>query len=123
MSQDLELPPKGLLKDLLARSQAPLLQDFIETSRIQKLLSKDALSGGERAKVALLWALASPSKVLLLDEPLAGIALADRAPILEKLLETCEKLGKWLLISSHDRLPETLESKFLLVDLDHEKNL
>lgn len=123
MSQDLELPPKSILKDLLARSQSTLLQDFIETSRIQKLLSKEALSGGERAKVALLWALASPSKVLLLDEPLAGIALADRAPILEKLLETCEKLGKWLLISSHDRLPETLESKFLLVDLDHEKNL
>ena len=123
MSQDLELPPKSILKELLARSQSPLLQDFIETSRIQKLLSKEALSGGERAKVALLWALASPSKVLLLDEPLAGIALADRAPILEKLLETCEKLGKWLLISSHDRLPETLESKFLLVDLDHEKNL
>ena len=123
MSQDLELPPKSILKDLLARSQSPLLQDFIETSRIQKLLSKDALSGGERAKVALLWALASPSKVVLLDEPLAGIALADRAPILEKLLETCEKLGKWLLISSHDRLPETLENKFLLVDLDYEKNL
>ena len=73
--------------------------------------------------MALLWALASPSKVLLLDEPLAGIALNDRAPILEKLLDACEKLGKWLLISSHDRLPETLESKFLLVDLDHEKNL
>jgi ABC-type multidrug transport system fused ATPase/permease subunit len=123
MSQDLELPPKSILKDLLARSQSPLLQDFIETFRIQKLLSKEALSGGERAKVALLWALASPSKVVLLDEPLAGIALADRAPILEKLLETCEKLGKWLLISSHDRLPETLENKFLLVDLDYEKNL
>ena len=123
MSQDLELPPKSILKDLLARSLSPLLQDFIETFRIQKLLSKEALSGGERAKVALLWALASPSKVLLLDEPLAGIALADRAPILEKLLETCEKLGKWLLISSHDRLPETLENKFLLVDLDYEKNL
>ena len=123
MSQDLELPPKSILKDLLARSQSPLLQDFIETFRIQKLLSKEALSGGERAKVALLWALASPSKVVLLDEPLAGIALADRAPILEKLLETCEKLGKWLLISSHDCLPETLEKKFLLVDLDYEKNL
>ncbi len=123
MSQDLELPPKSILKELLARSQAPLLQDFIETSRIQKQLSKEVLSGGERAKVALLWALASPSKVLLLDEPLAGIALADRAPILEKLLEACEKLGKWLLISSHDRLPEILENKFLLVDLDHEKNL
>ena len=123
MSQDLELPPKSILKDLLARSQSPLLQDFIETSRIQKLLFKESLSGGERAKVALLWALASPSKVVLLDEPLAGIALADRAPILEKLLETCEKLGKWLLISSHDRLPETLENKFLLVDLDYEKNL
>ena len=123
MSQDLELPPKTILKELLTRSQSPLLQDFIETFRVQKLISKEALSGGERAKVALLWALASPSKVLLLDEPLAGIALADRAPILEKLLETCEKLGKWLLISSHDRLPETLESKFLLVDLDHEKNL
>lgn len=123
MSQDLELPPKHLLKKMLERDPSPLLRYFIEASRIQKLLSKESLSGGERAKVALLWALASPSRILLLDEPLAGIALNDRAPILERLLETCEKLGKWLLISSHDRLPETLENKFLLVDLDHEKSL
>jgi ABC-type Mn2+/Zn2+ transport system ATPase subunit len=123
MSQDLELPPKNILKKMLERDPSSLLHDFIEATRIQKLLSKESLSGGERAKVALLWALASPSKILLLDEPLAGIALNDRAPILERLLETSEKLGKWLLISSHDRLPETLESKFLLVDLDHEKSL
>jgi ABC-type Mn2+/Zn2+ transport system ATPase subunit len=118
--QDLELPPKRLLAKLLGESANTAVKEFSEFANLQKLVAKESLSGGERAKVALLWALASPSKILLLDEPLAGIALADRMPILEKFMEACNRMDKWFLISSHDALPADVEGRFLLVDLDHE---
>ena len=121
--QDLELPPKKLLKKLLDETANDNVKDFSNFAGLQKLITKESLSGGERAKVALLWALASPSKILLLDEPLAGIALADRMPILEKFMETCDKMEKWFLISSHDPLPSHIENRFFLVDLDHECSL
>jgi len=121
--QDLELPPKKLLAKLLGKPSAPAVKDFSDFANLQKLATKENLSGGERAKVALLWALASPSKILLLDEPLAGIALVDRMPILEKFMEACNCMDKWFLISSHDALPPDVESRFLLVDLDHENLL
>ena len=121
--QDLELPPKRLLAKLLGNSADPAVNDFAEFANLQKLVAKESLSGGERAKVALLWALASSSKILLLDEPLAGIALADRMPILEKFMEACNRMDKWFLISSHDALPPDVEGRFLLVDLDHENPL
>lgn len=120
MSQDFELPPRELLRTLVEKNCAPAVLRFIEVSGAKPLLEKSGLSGGERSRMGLLWALASKAKVVLLDEPLASIALADRATILQEFLAAAAATGKWVLMSSHDALPENLESTFQVVDVEHE---
>lgn len=117
MAQDLELPPRSLLQDLLSRSDSPDLRRFIQAARAEKLLNKEGLSGGERARVALVWALASRSVVLLLDEPFASVALVDREPLLNEFLQVSKALGKWVIVSSHDSLSPAQEEMFFKVDL------
>lgn len=112
VAQDLELPPKYLLQMLLERSEHDAVAQFMEFAGVETLLRKSALSGGERAKVALLWALASDSRTILLDEPFASVALADREALLSAFLEGAESLGKWTIVISHDALSPQLESRF-----------
>lgn len=123
VAQDLELPPRKLLLQLLeskcdaadsfAKSSA--VSRFLNFANLQPLLEKPALSGGERAKVALLWALASSSKTILLDEPFASVALAAREPLLSEFLECAAALDKWTVIVSHDVLSPEIESRFNVV--------
>ncbi len=129
VAQDLELPPRRLLLQLLetvsaasstkassssSLAESPVLT-FREFANVGPLLNKAGLSGGERAKVALLWALASSSRTILLDEPFASIALSDREPLLKAFLDAAAALGKWTIIVSHDVLSEELESRFNVV--------
>ena len=58
------------------------------------------LSGGECRKVALASVIAAQPKILLLDEPLAGLDPQSRADIAAYLAEI-KKSGKTLLISTH----------------------
>lgn len=127
VAQDLELPPRRLLNQLLETALADASTNVSENSPIvtfrdfanlQPLLSKPGLSGGERAKVALLWALASSSKTILLDEPFASIALADREPLLAAFLDAAMALDKWIVIVSHDVLSLDLESRFKVAHFD-----
>ena len=112
VAQDLELPPKAMLTRLLDEGIAPEVQAFMELANVRKLLAKEGLSGGERAKVALTWALASKAAALLLDEPFAAVALADREPLLREFLKAAKALDKWVLIASHDALSPETESLF-----------
>ena len=77
------------------------------------------MSGGERARVALAWALASDSSMVLLDEPFASVALVDREPLLTAFLDTAELLHKWVVLVSHDVLSRELEQRFDVVEMDH----
>lgn len=131
--QDLELPPRRLLLEQLnsvksagipspANNQkADLLANFARTAGTDRLLEKQGLSGGERSRIALLWALASDSPTVLLDEPMAAIALDDRERILLAFLDTAHTLGKWVIMASHDPFSATAQSRFNVVEMEHAK--
>ncbi|WP_407444243.1 ATP-binding cassette domain-containing protein [Fibrobacter sp.] len=119
VAQDLELPPRNLLQQLLDQEPNPEIEQFIQLANARKLLKKEGLSGGERARVALVWALASKAHAILLDEPFAAVALNDRGPLLSAFLETARKQDKWVVIASHDELPQELEKQFRIMDMDH----
>ena len=132
--QDLELPPRRLLIEQLnsAKSagttnpatnipKADLLANFARTAGTDRLLEKQGLSGGERSRIALLWALASDSPTVLLDEPMAAIALDDRERILLAFLDTAAALSKWVIMASHDPFSAAAQSRFNVVEMEHAK--
>ena len=131
--QDLELPPRRLLVEQLnsvksagipspaSAPKADLLANFARTAGTDRLLEKQGLSGGERSRIALLWALASDSPTVLLDEPMAAIALDDRERILLAFLDTAHTLGKWVIMASHDPFSEAAQARFNVVELEHAK--
>ena len=126
--QDLELPPRRLLLEQLNSTKsagnnpkADLLANFARTAGTDRLLEKQGLSGGERSRIALLWALASDSPTVLLDEPMAAIALDDRERILLAFLDTAAALGKWVIMASHDPFSTAAQSRFNVVEMEHAK--
>lgn len=118
VAQDLELPPRWMLLRLMNRLKADekdksvVLEKFMTAAGTAPLLEKPGLSGGERARVALLWALASAASTVLLDEPFASVSLGDREPLLVAYLDAAKKLGKWTIIVSHDVLSAEVECIF-----------
>lgn len=58
-------------------------------------------STGTRAKMKVLLALSHEAKILILDEPTAGLDVVARDQILDLLREYMEKDGRGILISSH----------------------
>ena len=121
VAQDLELPPRWMLWRLLEHPKsAPVsnvLENFAAVSGVNPLIRKQGLSGGERARVALLWALASDCSTVLLDEPFASVALVDRENLLKAYLDAAAALGKWTIIVSHDVLSAEVECIFKKVQL------
>lgn len=121
VAQDLELPPRRMLVQLLESARRTSTEEtltaFIQFSDVSRLLHKETLSGGERARVALLWALASDCKTVLLDEPFASVALADRENLLKSFLNAAKSLDKWTIVVSHDVLSPELECIFNVVHL------
>ncbi len=59
------------------------------------------LSGGQQQRVFMARALAQGSKILLLDEPFAGVDAATERAILD-VLERAKKSGKTLVVVHHD---------------------
>ena len=101
--------------------KADLLASFARTAGTDRLLEKQGLSGGERSRIALLWALASDSPTVLLDEPMAAIALDDRERILLAFLDTAAALGKWVIMASHDPFSTAAQSRFNVVEMERAK--
>lgn len=59
------------------------------------------LSGGQRAQMVLVLALAKRPRVLLLDEPIAAFDPLARREFLQLLMETVADTGATVLLSSH----------------------
>ena len=59
------------------------------------------LSGGQKRRVAIAGVLAMRPKVLVLDEPTAGLDPKGRAEILGGLRTYCDKMGASIVIVSH----------------------
>ena len=120
VAQDLELPPIHLFEKLLERTDSVAVIEFVRASRVDKIIAKEGMSGGERARVALAWALVSDCPMILLDEPFASVALADREPLLAAFLDVAEQHGKWVVLVSHDVLSHELEQRFNVVEMGDE---
>jgi energy-coupling factor transport system ATP-binding protein len=64
------------------------------------------LSFGEQHRVALAAVLAPRPRLLLLDEPFAGLDFPQRRSLLALLAELPERYGTAVLIATHDMLPD-----------------
>lgn len=62
----------------------------------------DRLSGGQRKLVELVRALAADPKVLLLDEPIAGVPARDRAHVLDLMRRLVAERGSSVVLIEHD---------------------
>jgi ABC-2 type transport system ATP-binding protein len=60
-----------------------------------------ALSGGQRAQVALTLALAKQPELLLLDEPVASLDPLARREFLQSVMEAVAETGMTVVLSSH----------------------
>lgn len=116
LSQGVFLPPVEILRNNLRSSEE--IDKFIEIAKVAPLLEKSRHSGGESARIGLLWALVSDAKLVLLDEPFAFISRFDKDEILAGFLDACALLGKSVILSGHEELPRNLAERFIFVTLD-----
>jgi energy-coupling factor transport system ATP-binding protein len=80
--------------------------------------SIEQLSGGQQRRVAIAGLLARNPRVLILDEPLAGLDAPTRLGLAELLMELRERAGLTLIVVTHD--PEPLATVCpRVVRLDH----
>jgi len=74
------------------------------------------LSGGQRKRAFLARAIAQEAKILLLDEPFAGVDKKSEATII-RLIKNLANQGATVLVSTHDllALPQLAEESILLM--------
>jgi molybdate transport system ATP-binding protein len=109
--QDARLFPHLSVRDNLrygarrARGRVPNLQfdDVVQLLGLAPLLARRpaGLSGGERQRVAIGRALLAQPRLLLLDEPLAGIDVARRGELLPYLEDLRDRLSLPMVFVSH----------------------
>ncbi|HPF13695.1 MAG: LPS export ABC transporter ATP-binding protein [Planctomycetes bacterium] len=99
----LEAMPYGRKKRL---EEAARLLDELELTHLHKSLA-DTLSGGERRRLELARALATQPKILLLDEPFAGVDPINVEEI-QGLIARMRERGLGVLITDHS-VRETLQ--------------
>jgi ABC-type Fe3+/spermidine/putrescine transport system ATPase subunit len=82
----------------------PLLDKLVQATGISELLSRypDTLSGGERQRVALVRALASRPRLVLLDEPFTALNESLRRELLWLMRELQTQQGLTVLLVTHN---------------------
>jgi ABC-2 type transport system ATP-binding protein len=108
VAQDAPLWPRLRVADVLelGRCMNPGFDTQLAQARIRSLeipmrARVNALSGGQRAQVALTLVLAKRPELLLLDEPLANLDPLARREFLTSMFATCAEDGVAVLFSSH----------------------
>jgi ABC-2 type transport system ATP-binding protein len=108
VAQDAPLWPHMRVADVVevGRCINPRFDTTLATQRIRRLdipprARIHALSGGQRAQVALTLMLAKRPDLLLLDEPLANLDPLARREFLTSMFAECTETGAGVLFSSH----------------------
>lgn len=76
-------------------------QTLLETLQVERKQRVRELSGGTRMKLAIALALAHHPKLLILDEPTAGVDPIARREILDTLRHQAREQGRTVLFSTH----------------------
>jgi ABC-2 type transport system ATP-binding protein len=108
VAQDAPLWPRLRVADVLeiGRCMNRGFDTVMASERIRRLAIRprariSALSGGERAQVALTLVLAKKPELFLLDEPMANLDPLARREFLGSMFEACAEAGATVLYSSH----------------------
>jgi ABC-2 type transport system ATP-binding protein len=108
VAQDAPLWPRLRVADVLdiGRCMNRGFDAVMAAERIRRLGIRprariSALSGGERAQVALTLVLAKRPDLFLLDEPMANLDPLARREFLGSMFEACQETGAAVLYSSH----------------------
>jgi ABC-2 type transport system ATP-binding protein len=108
VAQDAPLWPRLRVADVLdiGRCMNRAFDTVMAADRIRGLGIRPrarigALSGGERAQVALTLVLAKRPELFLLDEPMANLDPLARREFLGSMFEACSQAGATVLYSSH----------------------
>jgi ABC-2 type transport system ATP-binding protein len=80
---------------------ADLVEGLLERFRIDPRKKVGRLSRGQGTRLRLVLAMAFRPRVLLLDEPAAGLDLGGRRALLETVLEVVRDPGRSVVVSSH----------------------
>jgi len=94
-----------IVKDMSEEEKASIPRRYLELVNLLDRMNMfpDALSGGEKQKVALARALASGAKLLLLDEPLSALDARVRMDLRYELRRIAKDLGLTVLHVTHDQ--------------------
>ncbi len=115
VEENLQLPMLAAgTKGSIRRDRAgELMRDFSLEKKRRHLPS--ALSGGEARLLAVSVALANRPKVLLADEPTAGIDRAMGATVLTRMREARERDGTTVVFVTHERRAEEYVDRVLRI--------
>ncbi|MFN2527102.1 MAG: ABC transporter ATP-binding protein [Candidatus Baltobacteraceae bacterium] len=92
------------LRSMTGSALSERVRAMAATFGIESLLARRiaGLSGGERQRLAIARAFLGDPRVLLLDEPLAGLDPGARAPVREALLSIPKAAGRAVVLVTHD---------------------
>jgi molybdate transport system ATP-binding protein len=85
-----------------ARAQAATLVDAFGLGSLRRTRA-GRLSGGEKRRVAIARALAGSPRLVVLDEPFAGIDLALKEKLIDFLREHQRTTGTPMIVVTHER--------------------
>jgi branched-chain amino acid transport system ATP-binding protein len=108
-------------EELEHREKAEEIIDFLEIQHIRKV-PVGRLPYGLQKRVELGRALAAEPKLLLLDEPMAGMNVEEKQDMSRFILDVNEQFGTTILLIEHD-MGVVMDVSHYVVVLDHGKKI